>query len=378
MSSRGLLTLLIAVVLLVVVVFVVSTSDSPERATSELLLPQLSGKLNEIESITVTAPGDTTVATLRRGADQWTVAEASDYPANLGRIRQNLIALADARIVEEKTSNPEFYDRLGVVDIADEKATGTQLEIAAPDFSATVIVGDTGVSGGNMAYVRRSDEPQSLMVSADLDLSDDRAEWLERDLMDISSAEVHRIIITHPDGELLSLQKDSPDATDFSVAGVPEGRELSVGGVANSIGAVLSSLRLDEVAPEATFEAGAAEPVIARFETFNGMVVQARVYPVDAGVRVSFEVSADPVLADNSSGLQEAAADAPSAEADEAGDEALEGAEAVDDAVDPFATVQAEAEKLNQRLQGWIYTLPSYKSDQLTKRLEDLLDSEDS
>jgi hypothetical protein len=141
---------------------------------------------------------------------------------------------------------------------------------------------------------------------------------------------------------------------------------------------VLSSLRLDEVAPEATFEAGAAEPVIARFETFNGMVVQARVYPVDAGVRVSFEVSADPVLADNSSGLQEAAADAPSAEADEAGDEALEGAEAVDDAVDPFATVQAEAEKLNQRLQGWIYTLPSYKSDQLTKRLEDLLDSEDS
>lgn len=381
MSSRGLLTLLIAVVLLVVVVFVVSTSDSPERATSELLLPQLSGKLNEIESITVRAPGDTTVATLRRGADQWTVAEASDYPANLGRIRQNLIALADARIVEEKTSNPEFYDRLGVVDIADEKATGTQLEIAAPEFSATVIVGDTGVSGGNMAYVRRSGEPQSLMVSADLDLSDDRAEWLERDLMDISSAEVHRVIITHPDGELLSLQKDSPDATDFSVAGIPEGRELSFGGVANSIGAVLSSLRLDEVTPEATFEAAAAEPVIARFETFNGMVVQARVYPVDAGVRVSFEVSADPVLADNSSGLQKAAADAPSAEADEAGDEALEAPEtpeAVDDAVDPFPTVQAEAEKLNQRLQGWIYTLPSYKSDQLTKRLEDLFESEDS
>jgi hypothetical protein len=378
MSSRGLLTLLIAVVLLIVVGFVVSTSDSPERTTSELLLPQLSGKLNEIESITVTAAGDTTVATLRRGTEQWTVAEASNYPANLGRIRQNLIALADARIVEEKTSNPAFYDRLGVVDIGDEKATGTQLEIAAPEFTATLIVGDTGVSGGNMAYVRRSGEPQSLMVSADLDLSDDRAEWLDRDVMDISSAQVHRVIITHPDGGTLNLQKDSPDATDFTVAGIPEGRELSFGGVANSIGAVLSSLRLDEVAPGATFDAGAAEPVIARFETFNGMVVQARVFPVDAGVRVSFEVSADPALAVDGSDLREAAADAPSAEAEEAGDEALEGTEAADDAVDRFAAVQAEAEKLNQRLQGWIYTLPSYKTDQLTKRLEDLLDSDDS
>jgi hypothetical protein len=35
--------------------------------------------------------------------------------------------------------------------------------------------------------------------------------------------------------------------------------------------------------------------------------------------------------------------------------------------------VRAEAAAINARLGGWIYTLPGYKTEQFTRRLQDLL-----
>ena len=50
--------------------------------------------------------------------ETWTVAERDNYPADTGRLRKLLLELAEARLLEEKTSNPELYDRLKVEDIA--------------------------------------------------------------------------------------------------------------------------------------------------------------------------------------------------------------------------------------------------------------------
>ena len=94
-----------------------------------LLLPDLKGQLNDIRRVVITGPGNEVIATLERGAELWTVAERNNYPADVGSIRKNLLALAEARIVEEKTSSPEFYERLGVQDLADEGAGGVQLTL---------------------------------------------------------------------------------------------------------------------------------------------------------------------------------------------------------------------------------------------------------
>ena len=58
--------------------------------------------------------------------------------------RKNLLALAEARIVEEKTSTPEFYDRLGVQDIAlDNSARRAAGDHAVPDSALQLIIGET-------------------------------------------------------------------------------------------------------------------------------------------------------------------------------------------------------------------------------------------
>ncbi|HHQ14350.1 MAG TPA: hypothetical protein ENK16_04935, partial [Chromatiales bacterium] len=118
---------LIAAALALLTVFL----NRPESATGQgqLLLPELAGKLNDIDRLVVTAAGNKRLATLVKGPERWIVEDADGYPANVGRIRRNLIELAEARIVETKTAKPEFYDRLGVQDVSEDSAGGIRLDI---------------------------------------------------------------------------------------------------------------------------------------------------------------------------------------------------------------------------------------------------------
>ena len=63
--------------------------------------------------MTITGAGAQPVATLLRSDAIWSVVERDGYPADVEKVRHTLIGLAEARIVEAKTANPEFYDPTG-------------------------------------------------------------------------------------------------------------------------------------------------------------------------------------------------------------------------------------------------------------------------
>ena len=349
MNSRRLIVLGLAVLVLAGVAVLLSQQQAPEkRDQGALLLPGLEAALNDIDRLMVTGPGGAVLATLKRSPAGWTVDEAAGYPADLGMIRRNLLALSNARIVEPKTALPEFYDRLGVEDVASDAATGLQLDIVGGDFAASLIIGQTNVSGGNMAYVRLADDAQSYMINAQLDPADSLNGWVDRELVDIGSRDIRRVRIEHPDGEVLVIEKSEPEATDFTVLDIPAGRELTYAGAANSIGAALAGLEFDSVVDAAGERPPAARPVLSRFETFDGLTIEARSFRADEGYRVAFA----------------AAATAPPGTASETAAESADGP-------------AARAASLNSRFNGWLYTLPSYKTDQLIKRMADLLAAPD-
>jgi hypothetical protein len=275
MNSRTLVALLAALGILVALAFAVSISQRPTETSGGLLLPDLKTQLNAIDRIVVRTAGNKTVATLVRSEAGWALSERHDYAADVGRIRKNLIALAEARMLEEKTSNPELYGRLKVEDIEKESAGGVQLDLGAGDKTTSVIIGSTGVGGGDRAYVRRAGEPTSWLVSGAFDLPRDTGEWLDRSLTDIDAARVHAITITQPGGATVRIVKASPEATDFAVEGVPAGRELVYPAVGNAVGAALSDLNFDSLERAQDFAQGDVKPTVARFETFDGLVVEA-------------------------------------------------------------------------------------------------------
>ena len=66
------------------------------------LLPGLFEKLNDVDKIQLTGAGNNIVTTLEKNEKHWAVTERSYYPADISKIRSVVLALAEAKIIEEK------------------------------------------------------------------------------------------------------------------------------------------------------------------------------------------------------------------------------------------------------------------------------------
>ncbi len=334
MNRKTLLALVVVTAALILIAVSVSTSRQKTIAGGARLLPDLKASLNEISRISIVGKGGVTIATLERGDTRWTLTERDGYPVDLGKLRQILISLADAEVIEEKTSIPEYYDRLGVEDVALDNATGHRIDLYGAAQTISVIVGNT--NNGNSTYVRRAGEAASWLVSGAIELDDDPVGWLARDLIEIPSTRIATVTITHPDGEVLRLRQQSAEQPGFEVLDIPKDRVLSYENAGDSIGRALASLTFDDVTAAADLESNDIQPVVARFGTFDGLVIEARSYHSDDTVQVRFSAFTGDSAADNDA-------------------------------------VSEEAEAINTRLGSWAYTLPEYQSDLLVSRMDDLL-----
>ena len=357
MNNRALVIVAALAAVLVVLALVGQNRAPAPSLSGSTLLPGLHAALNDVNEITLVGAGNETIASILRSEQGWTVPEKGGYAADTAMIRDALLALAEARVVEEKTSNPEFYDRLGVEPVESESSAGTAVTIRYGDEAfPTVILGD--VDGTSQRYARRADEARSLLIDRDPELPRSAPQWLQAGILDLRSDRVSEVIIEHGDGERLHIFKDEPGQTNYSVDAVPDGRELQYAGVANVTGNVLRELALEDVEPAA---ADGSEPsVTTRFRTFDGLVVTARGYERGDENWLEFEASVDAEAAAEQ-GVEPAA--------DDSADQAEPAA---DDSAEP-ADPAAEAEAINATVAGWRYRIASYKYEQMTRRMDDLL-----
>ena len=287
MNNRALAVVAALAAVLVVLALVGQNRAPGPSLSGSTLLPGLDAALNDVNEITLVGAGNETIASIRRSEQGWTVPEKGGYPADTAKIRDALLALAEARVVEEKTSNPEFYDRLGVESVESDSSAGTAVTIRYGDEAfPTVILGDA--EGSSQRYARRSDEARSLLIDRDPDLPRSAPQWLQTSIFDLRSERVSEVIIEHGDGERLRIFKDEPGQTNYSVDAVPDGRELQYAGVANVTGNVLRELALEDVEPAAN---GSEPSVTTRFQTFDGLVVTARGYERGDENWLEFEAS---------------------------------------------------------------------------------------
>jgi hypothetical protein len=354
-SSRSFLWLagvaVVAILLAVLGQRFQGTSVNGGDTVGSPLAPSLRDRLNDVERVTLIGAGNETRVSLVRGESGWSVAEHDGYPADVAKIRNALVALADATVVEEKTRDAAFYDRLGVEDIAGADASGVGVMIEAGGQTLPqLILG--GEQGSNQRFARRAGEDLSLLIDANPDLPLGSAQWLLPDLIDIESARIQRIDIEHADGERLMLVKTARDDTSFEVADVPEGRELQYSTIANVTGNTLRDLRLDDAR---AMPAEAGDPdVTTRFYMFDGLVVTATSRNEDGANWLSFEAAFDP------------------AQAADFAIEALDDGEVTGDA-EGTSDAASEADSLNARLGSWQFRIPAHLHDQMTRRMEDLL-----
>ena len=328
MSKKNFSVLILVLAAVALAVYLVPTHTGREASTeSRPFLPQLAAVANDVASVRITANGGSDVVTLERAADGWTVQESYGFPADWTVLRPILADLSQAEVVEDKTANPEYYDRLGVGDPRAENATSKLIEFPGRDDVPGVIVGNRA-QGRTGQYLRRADEEGSVLIDKNINLPIDAAGWLKRDIIDIADDEVLAVRISHADGEVVAIARDATDVTDFTLDGIPEGREPKSTWAVNQLASVFSGLKLDAVKPvdEVDWE-NAAD---LQLTTADGLVINARLAEEAEHRWIRLEAS---------------------------------GTE--------------EADTINDGTHRWAYRIPLYKYDAMNKRMDDLLAEEE-
>jgi len=313
-----------------------------------LLLPGMEESVNDIEWLQLTAAGNQVVATLQRQGDVWVMQEAAGYRADWNRLRNLLSSLAQAQVVEPKTSNPEFYGRLGVEDVDAESAAGVMISFSSGSGLPAVILGNEA-RGRTGQYVRLADSAESALIDTLLDVPADRSEWLETEIIDITDAEVVEVRITHSEGEVVHAVKASADDENFQLQDIPVGREIKSEWSVNALGNVLAGLEFDETAAQDSLDWEGASNLYLL--TADGLLVEAAMLEIpamDDNLESEFWIKLEAQL------YTTALENESEKEADN-------------------ADTRERAVAINERTRGWAYRIPQYKFNSMTVKMGDLL-----
>jgi hypothetical protein len=211
MSRQRFFVLLVAALAAICVALYTSSRrnvDSGSRGVN--LLPSLTQELNSVTELSVTKGSKTPAVTVHKQGEQWTVAERGNYPADVAKLRKLLLALSEAKIREEKTSNPASYPIIGVEDPTLPGAAGAQIDFVAPDGKHAVIVGKP-VGEGN--FVRRAGEQRSYIVEPGIAVEAQPRYWIDTRLIDLPSAKIQSMEVKPAAGPSYTLHRAAAPAS---------------------------------------------------------------------------------------------------------------------------------------------------------------------
>jgi len=259
--SRQRFTLLVVVALVAIsAALYVSMQRSATHATPGLaLLPALPDDLNSVTAVTVRKGSATPTLTLHKVGRQWSVAERADYPADVSKLRKLLLSLRDARIIEEKTSDPARFSAVGVEDPLDAGAAGAEVAVVTAGGKSAVIVGKS-VGSGN--FVRRQGENRSFSVEPSITLETEPRFWIDARLIDVPTALIQNIEFKPAAGPMFSLHRLNPADNSFSLEGVPAGRKAKDGHALAPSPSLLTGLNAEDVAAAGTIDFSSPSQVV--------------------------------------------------------------------------------------------------------------------
>ena len=338
------------------------------------LAPALADRLEEVGKLVVERQGQTT--TIERRDGQWVLVERGGYPVEPARVRDLVLAVSNARLLEPKTSNPDRLQRLELAAPSSPDARSTLLRIlsAGGDELAALVIGKTkyGLYGAGRGgvYVREASSGQAWLADRAIELPDEPVAWLDRTVVDVPRDAVTGITLNPEGGDALELVAAGGDGGGLTLATVPEGREVDPEKVARIV-SLLSGLSMQDVRPAAEMELS-AQPRRATFRLANGAAVEIAATRVGEGDEAAwwagFTVSAAAPAA-----LPASAPSATPPTAAESGTVEPASAAATDDPKSGPSEQLATPEELKRKLEGWAFKLPSYLAERLGWRAEDFL-----
>ncbi|MBX3388584.1 MAG: DUF4340 domain-containing protein [Phycisphaeraceae bacterium] len=359
-------------------------------------IPGLKEKINDVASVTILKnSGSVTLARTGSGENAaWTVVAKDGFPADIERLRSTLLQLGNLELSVPQTSNAEFYPKLGVQEVAvlpkdagdaakKAAAPGALVELkdSAGRAIGSLIIGNAADIGNATLerpmetgqFVRRPGSTQSWLTRGTVYVDSEPMNWVDKKIVNvprerIKGATIRRVAGTgpsSPDGHAepdLSLSRPDRDAAAFTAAGMPPDAQLKPSEAVDQPVQAISFLSMEDVMKDpggvignpdpAATGPNAAHPVVAQFETFDGLVVTVKTGFRDGKwwAHVEAEAAADALPSESKS----------AAEVDKSAEE-----KKVDAA--------KQAAEINKRTSGWLFAISQYDAKRLSARLDEMI-----
>ncbi|WP_144184053.1 DUF4340 domain-containing protein [Elioraea rosea] len=351
MTRRGILLLGIGAVAAAGAATLVLTTGERTRTEAVIIgqpvFPGIAQRLANARSIEIRRHDGTLSLAEKDGT--WGLADRGGFPVRPERVRELFAGLAELRLVEERTGNPELFSRLGLEDVS--VAGGTSQLLTVKDGQgqaiAEAILGRRRIrTAGNLPeaiYIRRPGENRSFLAEGSLRADTDPLLWVEREILDIRRQRVATATTARAGAEPLRVERRSPDLEQAEMAGAPEGFRADQAKI-DDLPRALEYLTFNDVRPAASV-ASATALGEARFTTFDGITVTFRIVEAE----------------EKRWALIAATWSEPSQRPDNAPAE-----------IKPAEEARAEAEALAARHAPWAYNLVDWKTDILLLRPEDV------
>ena len=263
---------LLAVVLVVAVLQVRKQDRVSDLQSHKLLSEQQLDTLAATREI-ILQRGEQQVRLMRED-DRWLVANNDNFPVMQPRLGALLLALRGAEVQEEKTSNPEYHQRLGLT--TDSEPPVLQVTLDAGDSSFDLLYGN---AVGKGQLLRFADSDQVLLINRPMNVSVNSHEWLDLQVSSIPLEQVASARWQHADGETLLLDKAEQGDYNFRLAGEAsaEGHERKL----NSMVLALANLRAQNVSLRSNL--ALQQPALTmQLTSWSGAELSASLYQIDS------------------------------------------------------------------------------------------------
>ena len=365
MKGKNLLILVIVAGVLVGLAVMTSRKQpvsEPPEVVGEALLPDL--PLNDVQAIVVTSADRE--ARVEKAEDAWVCRNKFDYPADFKKIKDALVRLSELKIGQVVTASEGQRGELDLLPPdTDAEGAGTRLELLGRNGAklACLMIGAAHERKSDAGPRGRGGYPDGKYVApcgsgdvyliGDLlyDISADPADWIDKQILNVPSADVRKAVVTDRDGESFTLVKQD---NQMVLTDLDADHEMDSSKLYN-IRSAFSYLRMSDVADPALSDAEMGLDAPAHFELHDA---DGRIYTALIG---SEQADGDRHYARFSVAL---APDAGAATQGDAG--AAEGdddAEQDEDAAPTREELEEEIRELNARLQKWTYLVASSKAE---------------
>lgn len=249
--------------------------DGADRAGAPVF-PDLGRRINDAAVLTLVRNGRSlTVA--RDPAGRWRVGEKHGYPARPDMVRYTILALAELKFSELRTSDPELHDRLELGDPQRTLASRVRVLGGSGAVLADLILGKARTYGDTQLpierYVRRPERDQTWLATGRVGMRLDPLAWIDRTLPTMERAKVREVAITWGNGTKLGWTRAAPEDR-FSPIGQATDHGPNSDAMVDAALESFAKLMFDDVAPASVKIGSSPQAFVVR--SFDGVEIAAK------------------------------------------------------------------------------------------------------